>query len=105
MIVEWIQSPWIQPDGRPDLDEDPPWLVRLPFAFAVAFFAHSNAAVCPSPWWRIELERRSGDEAKARVAEGSGEREERMGACAVEAWPETFYKAFHRVADWWTQAI
>ena len=41
----------------------------------------------------------SDDEAESRVAERSGEREERMGACGAEAWPETFYKAFHRVAD------
>ena len=44
-MVERIQSPWIQPCGRPDRDEDPPRLVALPFAFAVAFFARSKAAV------------------------------------------------------------
>ena len=49
MIVERIQSPWIQPGGRPDLDEDPPRLVRLPFAFAVAFFARSSATVFSFP--------------------------------------------------------
>ena len=44
---ERIQSPWIQPCGRPDHDEDPPRLVALPFAFAyaVAFYARSKAAV------------------------------------------------------------
>ena len=45
MIVERIQSPWIQPCGRPDRDEDPPRLGALPFAFTVAFFARSRAAV------------------------------------------------------------
>ena len=45
MMVERIQSPWIQPCGRPDRDEDPPRLGALPFAFAVAFFARSKAAV------------------------------------------------------------
>ena len=46
-MVERIQSPWIQPCGRRDRDEDPPRLVALPFAFAVAvaFFARSKAAV------------------------------------------------------------
>ena len=47
MMVDWIQSPWTQPFGRRDLDEDPPRLVDLPFAFSVAdaFFARSSAAV------------------------------------------------------------
>ena len=47
MMVDWIQSPWTQPFGRRDLDEDPPWLVDLPFAFSVAdaFFARSSAAI------------------------------------------------------------
>ena len=46
-MVEWMQSPWTQPCGRRDLDEDPPRLVALPFAFtvAVAFFARSKAAI------------------------------------------------------------
>ena len=46
-MVERIQSPWTQPCGRRDLDEDPPRLVALPFAFAVAvaFFVRSKAAV------------------------------------------------------------
>ena len=44
-MLERVQSPWIQPCGRPDRDEDPPRLVALPFAFAVAFFARSKAAV------------------------------------------------------------
>ena len=46
-MVDRIQSPWTQPCGRRDLDEDPPRLVALPFAFpvAVAFFARSRAAV------------------------------------------------------------
>ena len=45
VMVERIQSPWIQPCGRLDRDEDPPRLVVLLFAFAVAFFARSKAAV------------------------------------------------------------
>ena len=47
MMVDWIQSPWTQPFGRRDLDEDPSRLVDLPFAFSVAdaFFARSSAAV------------------------------------------------------------
>ena len=47
MMVDLIQSPWTQPFGRRDLDEDPPRLVALPFAFPVAdaFFARSSAAV------------------------------------------------------------
>ena len=44
-MVERIQSPWIQPCGRLDHDEELPRLVALPFAFAVAFFARSKAAV------------------------------------------------------------
>ena len=45
MILEWIQSPWIQPLGRPVREEDPPRLVAFPFDLAVAFFARSRAAV------------------------------------------------------------
>ena len=47
VMVERIQSPWTQPFGRRDLDEDPPRLVALPFTFAVAiaFFARPKAAV------------------------------------------------------------
>ena len=47
VMVERIQFPWTQPFGRRDLDEDPPRLDGLPFAFpvAVAFFARSKAAV------------------------------------------------------------
>ena len=62
LIVERIQSPWIQPGGRPDLDEDPSQLVRFPFAFAVAFFARSSATVFSFPMAanrvRAELRRR-----------------------------------------------
>ena len=36
---------WIQPRGRPDLDEDPPRLDLFPFAFVVAFFACSKATI------------------------------------------------------------
>ena len=49
MIVERIQSPWIQPFGTPVREEDPPRLVAFPFAFAVAFFACSRAAVFSFP--------------------------------------------------------
>ena len=49
LIIERIQSPWIQPDGKSDLDEDLPRLVCLPFDFAVAFFAHSSATVFSFP--------------------------------------------------------
>ena len=47
VMVERIQSPWTQPFGRRDLDEDPPRLDGLPFVcpVAVAFFARSRAAV------------------------------------------------------------
>ena len=44
-MVERIQSPWIQPYGRRDRDEDPPRLGALPFACVVAFFTRSKAAV------------------------------------------------------------
>ena len=49
MIVERIQSPWIQPLGRPVHEEDPPRLVAFPFDLAVAFFARSRAAVFSFP--------------------------------------------------------
>ena len=49
MSFEWIQSPWIQPFGRPVREEDPPRLVAFPFDLAVAFFARSRAAVFSFP--------------------------------------------------------
>ena len=49
VIVERIQSPWIQPFGRPVREEDPPRLVAFPFDLVVAFFAHSRAAVFSFP--------------------------------------------------------
>ena len=49
MIIEQIQSPWIQPFGRPVREEDPPRLVAFPFDLAVAFFARSRAAVFSFP--------------------------------------------------------
>ena len=49
MIVERIQSPWIQPFGRPVREEDPPRLVAFPFNLAVALFARSRAAVLSFP--------------------------------------------------------
>ena len=61
MIVERIQSPWIQPFGRPVREEDPPRLVAFPFDLAVTFFARSRAAVFSfrivagetrMEWWR-----------------------------------------------------
>ena len=39
----------VQLRGKPDRDEDPPRLDFLPFAFAVAFFAHSRATVFSFP--------------------------------------------------------
>ena len=44
MTVERIQSPWIQPGGRPDRDNDPQG-VFLPFAPTDMFFACSKAAI------------------------------------------------------------
>ena len=49
VIVERIQSPWIQPFGRPVREEDPPRLVTFPFDLAIAFFARSRAAVFSFP--------------------------------------------------------
>ena len=71
MMVDWIQSPWTQPFGRQDLDEDPPRLVDLPFAFSVAdaFFARSSAAV-------FSLTMATG---KAREEEWCGGESERVG--------------------------
>ena len=43
MMVDWIQSPWTQPFGRRDLDEDPPRLVDLPFEAWKASAARSGA--------------------------------------------------------------
>ena len=48
-IVDRIQSHWIQPRGKLDLDEEPPRLVFFPFAFAVAFFARSKATIFSFP--------------------------------------------------------
>ena len=48
-MVKRIQSPWIQPFDRPAREEDPPRLVTFPFAFVVAFFARSRAAVFSFP--------------------------------------------------------
>ena len=45
MMVERIQSPWIQPCGKRDCDEDPPRLVALPFTFVVACYARSKVTV------------------------------------------------------------
>ena len=67
----------------------------MPFAFAVAFFAHSSVAVLSFPMVADRARVEVRNEVEARVAEVSGEREERMGACGAEARPETFYKAFH----------
>ena len=71
MIAERIQSPWIQPAGRPDLYEDPPRLVRLPFAFAVAFLVHSSAAILSFPMVadraRAEVRRRGGSESGGEI--------------------------------------
>ena len=44
-MVERIQSPWTQPCGSLDREEEPPRLGALPLAFAAAFFTRSRAAV------------------------------------------------------------
>ena len=69
MMVDWIQYPWTQPFGRRDLDEDPPRLVDLPFAFSVAdaFFARSNAAV-------FSLTMAAGGTREGRLCGGESER-------------------------------
>ena len=69
MMVDWIQSPWTQPFGRRDLDEDPPRLVDLPFAFSVAdaFFARSSAAV-------FSLTMAAGETREEKLCEGESER-------------------------------
>ena len=77
MMVDWIQSPWTQPFGRRDLDEDPPRLVDLPFAFSVAdaFFARSKAAVFSfTIAWSLGGPRRG-----MGSKEKEGREEERMG--------------------------
>ena len=66
MILKWIQSPWIQPFGRPVREEDPPRLVAFLFSFAVAFFARSRAAVFSFPivTGETRTERRRWDESE-----------------------------------------
>ena len=81
MMVDWIQSPWTQPFGRRDLDEDPPRLVDLPFAFSVAdaFFTRSNAAIFSLPMATGEAREgklRGGD--SERVGRRRREQRERM---------------------------
>ena len=74
MMVDWIQSPWTQPFGRRDLDEDPPRLVDLPFAFSVAdaFFARSSAAV-------FSLAMVAGETREERLGGGESEHAEQGG--------------------------
>ena len=69
MMVDWIQSPWTQPFGRRDLDEDPPWLVDHPFAFSVAdaFFVRSSAAV-------FSLTMAAGETREEKLCGGESER-------------------------------
>ena len=69
MMVDWIQSPWTQPFGKRDLDEDPPRLVDLPFAFSVAdaFFARSSAAV-------FSLTMAAGETREEKLCGGESER-------------------------------
>ena len=84
MMVDWIQSPWTQPFGRRDLDEDPPRLVDLPFAFsdADAFFARSSAAVFSLAMVASETrEERLGGGESERV--GRRRREQRENAEAL----------------------
>ena len=70
-MVERIQSPWIQPCGRRDRDEDPTRLVALPFAFAVAFFARSKAAVFSFTLLPMRQVRSSGAEQIASATDES----------------------------------
>ena len=61
-----IQSPWIQPNGSPERDEDPRFVFLL-FAAPVAFFARSSAVVLSFPMaverrrreWRSRTRQRS----------------------------------------------
>ena len=72
MMVDWIQSPWTQPFGGRALDEDPPRLVDLPFAFSDtdAFFARSNAAV-------FSLAMVAGETCEGKLCGGESERARR----------------------------
>ena len=96
MMVDWIQSPWTQPFGRRDLDEDPPRLVDLPFAFSVAdaFFARSNAAV-------FSLTMAAGGTREGRLCGGGSERvgrrrrkhRENAEALFKKPWPGAFIRS------------
>ena len=89
LVVDWIQSPWTQPFGRRDLDEDPLRLVDLPFAFSAvdafavadAFFARSNAAVFSLTMAAGEVREGElcGGESK-RVGRRRGEQKRKNGA-------------------------
>ena len=72
MMVDWIQSPWTQPFGRRDLDEDPPRLVDLPFAFSVAgaFLVRSSAVV-------FSLAMVAGETREGKLCGGESERARR----------------------------
>ena len=74
MMVDWIQSPWTQPFGRRDLDEDPLRVVDLPFAFsdADAFLARSSAAV-------FSLAMVAGEMREGKWCGGESERAEQRG--------------------------
>ena len=91
VMVERIQSPWTQPFGRRDLDEDPPRLDALPFAFpaTVAFFARSKAAVFS---FTIVA-----DEARERWVGGAGSRRSgRRRRGKREKWEGTVQKTLPR---------
>src|SRR3954464_14300482 len=78
-MVDRIQSPWIQPCGSLDRDEDPPRLDARPFAVTAAFFARSRAVVLSFPIFAGEAgaegRRRRGCE---RYGEIWGRRETRV---------------------------
>ena len=97
MMVDWIQSPWTQPFGRRDLDEDPPRLVDLPFAFsdADAFFVRSSAAVVALAMVAGELREGKwcGDESEHAEQGGREQRERgRMRRRSTEILARCIYK-------------
>ena len=94
VMVDRIQSPWTQPFGRRDLDEDPPRLVVLPFAFPIAdaFFARSSAAVFSFTMATGEVTRSSCAEAGAGAVGGGREGRERMERYCSKTLAGRFYK-------------
>ena len=104
-ITDGIQSPWIQPLGRADLEEDLPRADLFPFPCAAAFFTRSRAEVLPfvivagevshgpaalgrERRWRKDLRRERG-----------GRKEEKRAHC-LETPSRRFIRGRSRVADW-----